>query len=104
MGNFHKCSLNILSDSQYDHKTTIIVYNAADNQELEPEDHALSEDLFICIQTYMKCAETKDRHCMRDYNNCTLAVLDDYHSQKFPDDEVPITGSSCSAKFSREFG
>ena len=58
-------------------------------QGLEVGDHELSEDLFICIQSYMTCTmDPIGQTCMRDYNKCTLNVLDSYHSEKVSNEIV----------------
>ena len=78
---FHMCSLGILDDANISDKTIqTYVYDPSKNEGLE--DHELSEDLFICIQNYMMCQDKSGQGCMRDYNECTLKVLDAYHSDQ----------------------
>ena len=80
---FHECSLSILSDARLnDKEVQSFVYDPSKNEGLEEEDHELSEDLFLCIQSYMMCTAKIGQTCMRDYNRCTLNVLDAYHSGK----------------------
>ena len=95
---FHECSLGILSDAKLNDKTVqSFVYDPSKNQGLENEEHELSQDLFNCIQKYMSCTMNVGKSCMRDYNECTLAVLDDYHQQKSEENLINREGTEEDA-------
>jgi len=95
---FHECSLGILSDAKLNDKTVqSFVYDPSKNQGLENEEHELSQDLFDCIQKYMSCTMNVGKSCMRDYNECTLAVLDDYHQQKSEENLINREGTEEDA-------
>jgi len=95
---FHQCSLGILSDAKLNDKTVqSFVYDPSKNQGLENEEHELSQELFDCIQKYMSCTMNVGKSCMRDYNECTLAVLDDYHQQKSEENLINREGTEEDA-------
>ena len=78
---FDDCSLAILSDARLDDELVqSFVYDPTKNLEGEEAEHALSNDLFVCIQAYMMCTMKKQQFCMRDYNQCTLRVLDAFNA------------------------
>jgi hypothetical protein len=69
---FHSCSLQLLKEANIEDKRV-------EGAILEPEsgkDKKLSSSLFSCIRGYVMCLMRKDQWCMRDYNKCTLDVLD----------------------------
>lgn len=95
---FHECSLGILSDAKLDDKTVqSFVYDPSKNEGLENEEHELSQDLFDCIQKYMSCTMNVGKKCMRDYNECTLEVLDAYHQQKSEENLINREGTEEDA-------
>jgi hypothetical protein len=90
---FNQCSLAILNDARLDDKMVQgFVYDPTQNQGAQQVEHELSDDLFICIQKYMRCTMKKDKFCMRDYNQCTLAVLEDFHHSADNSEENDLIG------------
>ena len=83
---FNNCSLDILSDTELSDEQALkqppFVYDPTKNEGLEQDEHELSADLFICIQEFMMCNMNRNMNCMRNYNFCTLKVLDNYHNDK----------------------
>ena len=83
---FNNCSLDILSDTELSDEQALkqppFVYDPTKNEGLEQDEHELSADLFICIQEFMMCNMNRNMNCMRNYNFCTLKVLDNYHNNK----------------------
>ena len=83
---FNNCSLDILSDTELSDEQVLkqppFIYDPTKNEGLEQDEHELSADLFICIQEFMMCNMNRNMNCMRNYNFCTLKVLDNYHNDK----------------------
>ena len=83
---FNNCSLDILSDTELSDEQALkqppFIYDPTKNEGLEQDEHELSADLFICIQEFMMCNMNRNMNCMRNYNFCTLKVLDNYHNDK----------------------
>ena len=79
--------MSILSDARLDDELVqSFVYDPTTNLDGEEADHALSKELFTCIQTYMMCTMKKGPFCMQDYNKCTLKVLDKFNEDIDPED------------------
>lgn len=75
---FHACSLQLLKEAELEDKGAQggIVFEPVETPGITSENKKLSSSLFACIQEYVMCLMRKDNWCMRDYNNCTLIVLD----------------------------
>ena len=74
---FHSCSLQLLKNAEVEDKLVPgINLSPLDAPGTSTENIKLSSSLFACIQDYVMCLMRKDQWCMRDYNKCTLEVLD----------------------------